>query len=182
MCVRCGKEPPSDRSQLGRCSTCLDLLCKRVNDRRKEKAAEGKCVKCQRPKTTKSHCDECYSYHLKKSAEARSRLKDKVFAAYGGYVCACCSETEPSFLSIDHINGGGCQHRKEIGGGRMYYWLRDQGFPPGFQVLCMNCQYGRKNNKGICPHNRGMTQVECRQTRGRVTPSRLDARTQTSPT
>jgi hypothetical protein len=26
------------------------------------------------------------------------------------------------------------------------------GFPPGYQVLCMNCNHGKRMNNGVCPH------------------------------
>jgi hypothetical protein len=26
------------------------------------------------------------------------------------------------------------------------------GYPEGFQVLCMNCNWGRYRNGGVCPH------------------------------
>jgi hypothetical protein len=26
------------------------------------------------------------------------------------------------------------------------------GFPAGFQVLCFNCNQGRRLNHGVCPH------------------------------
>jgi len=75
-------------------------------------------------------------------------------AAYGGSVCACCGETDIRFLTIDHVDGDGAQHRKLIGGGgNTYKWLRQNGYPSGFQVLCYNCNMGRYRNGGICPHN-----------------------------
>lgn len=55
--------------------------------------------------------------------------------------CARCQFSDIRALSIDHINGDGAKHRKEIGGGRIYRWLLKQDFPEGFQVLCMNCQF-----------------------------------------
>src|SRR6266850_6520947 len=62
-----------------------------------------------------------------------------VLQHYGG-ACACCGETAFEFLCIDHVNGGGSQHRKSIGFGYNFYkWLIDQGFPGGFRVLCHNC-------------------------------------------
>jgi hypothetical protein len=88
----------------------------------------------------------------------RQRLKDAVFAAYGGYRCSCCGETEPRFLTIDHINNDGGKFRKEVLGKRnhcgyhTYRWLARHGFPDGVQVLCMNCNHGRQMNGGICPH------------------------------
>lgn len=81
--------------------------------------------------------------------------KEKVFAAYGGAKCACCGETEKTFLSIDHIDGGGSKLRKagtHSSGSLWYKQLVQAGFPPGFQILCMNCQFGKHANKGVCPH------------------------------
>lgn len=39
-----------------------------------------------------------------------------------------------------------------MGGYQTYYWLKRNGFPPGFNVLCWNCQWGIHINKGKCPH------------------------------
>lgn len=84
----------------------------------------------------------------------RMVLKDAAYTAYGGYRCACCGEAERSFLSIDHVNNDGHAHRKLIGNAKIYRWLRDNGYPEGFQVFCMNCQFGKRMNKGLCPHQR----------------------------
>jgi hypothetical protein len=70
-----------------------------------------------------------------------------------GSRCTCCEETNIDLLTIDHINGGGTKHIKKLGGTHNFYrWLRDNNFPPGFQVLCHNCNDGRHINGGICPH------------------------------
>ena len=79
-----------------------------------------------------------------------------VFTAYGGPVCACCGETHVECLSIDHINNDGAAHRKALSGNardarNFYIWLRANGYPPGFQVLCMNCNFAR-GHFGVCPH------------------------------
>jgi hypothetical protein len=83
------------------------------------------------------------------------RAKIKVLEAYGGenYCCACCGEKHYEFLSIDHINGDGKAHRKELGltGNKFYKWLIKNNFPKGFQVLCMNCNFA-KGLYGHCPH------------------------------
>lgn len=81
---------------------------------------------------------------------------------YGGVnpKCACCGESIYEFLSIDHINGGGNKHRKEMrsgqtkssfGGATTYRWLINNKFPEGFQVLCHNCNLA-KGYYGKCPH------------------------------
>lgn len=88
------------------------------------------------------------------------RDRDAAFAAYGGYRCKCCGETEPKFLSIDHINNDGAEMRKVHGvGSAMYKWLKKRGYPAGFQVLCMNCNHGKARNGGVCPHQEGSTAI-----------------------
>ena len=83
----------------------------------------------------------------------REKLKREIIAGYGGR-CACCHEYNHAFLCIDHINGQGTEHRKQIGGNSnlLYRWLRKNNFPQGFQVLCFNCNRGKYFNNGICPH------------------------------
>src|SRR5258708_2811635 len=92
--------------------------------------------------------------HANELREARKQVvRNAVIAAYGNK-CACCSETIKEFLSVDHVNGGGGKHRKEIGGTEaFYYWLRRHGFPQDeFRLLCMNCNFSF-GMYGYCPHN-----------------------------
>jgi hypothetical protein len=84
------------------------------------------------------------------------RLRLEVLSHYGG-VCGCCGEAEIRFLSIDHINGGGRAHREAmpgIRGASFYRWLRGQGFPTGYRVLCHNCNCAI-GFYGECPHQSG---------------------------
>lgn len=94
---------------------------------------------------------------LEKTQRSQAVCRTQVFEAYGGYKCACCGETEPLFLSIDHIDNNGAEERKlglYSGSGYGFYrWLRKSGFPPGYQVLCMNCNTGKHRNGGVCPHH-----------------------------
>ena len=85
----------------------------------------------------------------------RVKQRKKVLVAYGSK-CECCGETNSEFLTIDHINGGGTQHRKSIGGGGtpFFAWLIKQGFPKDeFRLLCMNCNFSM-GKYGYCPHNK----------------------------
>ena len=85
----------------------------------------------------------------------RTRIKDAVYGAYGGYKCVCSGEECKTFLTIDHINNDGAANRKVIGnrgGVGIYLWIIKNNFPPGFQVLCFNCNHGKQLNGGICPH------------------------------
>ena len=94
-----------------------------------------------------------------KTRRLMATLREQVFAAYGGQVCSCCGETEPMFLSIDHVDNDGAEMRRNRAYGRsgtaFYQWLRKKGFPPGFQVLCFNCNLGKHRSGGVCPHKSG---------------------------
>lgn len=85
-------------------------------------------------------------------AAAHRQRRFAALQAYSGDTpcCSCCGETAMAFLALDHINGGGYQDRRDSGG----FWsrLKSEGYPPGFQVLCHNCNYGRYLNGGTCPH------------------------------
>lgn len=85
-----------------------------------------------------------------------ARMRLEVLARYGGF-CTCCGEAEFRFLTIDHVNNDGAEHRRERGGGQgngtnIYRWLKAHHFPvSGFQVLCYNCNCA-KAITGECPH------------------------------
>jgi hypothetical protein len=121
------------------------------------------CKACQRARRSRNYWSEKRLEILAKGKvyrdERRKRVRDAVFAAYGGYRCACCGETERLFLTIDHIANDGAEFRRAQFGGQhrgagmlTYLWLAQHGFPPGLQVLCANCQFGKRMNAGICPH------------------------------
>lgn len=87
--------------------------------------------------------------------ERYKNTKSKIIQHYGGK-CECCGEHELVFLTIDHKDGNGAAHRREIGGSnRFYSWLIKEGFPPGFRVLCFNCNFAE--HWGGCPHGRADT-------------------------
>lgn len=69
-------------------------------------------------------------------------LKQEVMTVYSKGVpqCVRCGYSDIRALSIDHINGKGSVHRRMINN-TTYRWLKKQGFPEGYQVLCMNCQF-----------------------------------------
>lgn len=85
---------------------------------------------------------------------ARARhllLKAEVLKHYGNGRLACvkCGEDRLACLSIDHIDGGGNIHRKIIArsSGAFYKWLKDKGYPRGYQTLCMNDQFVKRYQK-----------------------------------
>lgn len=78
-----------------------------------------------------------------------AKVRAELFAAYGGR-CACCGETTPEFLTVDHIGGGGAEHRRSLSV-TVYTDLRRRGYPDGFRLLCMNCNFA-EGKRGGCPH------------------------------
>lgn len=66
--------------------------------------------------------------------------------------CVCCGDQHIEFLAIDHIGGGGGAHRKALKGASINLWLRNNGYPDGFRVLCHNCNWAVQF--GPCPHER----------------------------
>ncbi len=84
-------------------------------------------------------------------------LKIKLLEHYGSK-CACCGEENIKFLTLDHINNDGAEHRRRVCGKNIgsstniYRWVINNNFPDGFQILCYNCNLGRAHNNGICPH------------------------------
>lgn len=143
------------------------------------KAAEemkraGICIRCRTRavKPGRVQCKRCLkeeyarvrANHLKrinelgyKAALNERRKRDhardrrRCMEAYGGLICACCGEREFAFLTIDHVNGGGSEEAKKSRT-PIYVRLRRAGYPPGYQILCYNCNCGRHRNGGVCPH------------------------------
>jgi 5-methylcytosine-specific restriction endonuclease McrA len=86
-------------------------------------------------------------YRQKYGQTYRQTIRTKVLDHYG-WACVCCGTTENP--SIDHINGGGTAHRREPGiltSTKFYRWLVQEGFPEGFQTLCVPCNNSKHEGK-----------------------------------
>lgn len=88
------------------------------------------------------------------------RLKEEVLTIYGKGKCACilCGFNDIRALSIDHVNGGGCVHRENINRCDIYTWLRMNGYPNGYQTLCMNCQWIKRTENKELGYRRKLSQ------------------------
>lgn len=151
LCTQCGKPAKAG------CSLCQKHIDERsVTSSRHyaQRKAAGTCCYCKHdPEPGGTMCAD----HLEQTRQQRQTLRLEVMEAYGGAKCAHCGETELRFLEIDHIEGGGGKHAREIGGGghNMYQWLKRNNFPSGFRVLCRPCNSKahvdrcRKNGKTL---------------------------------
>lgn len=169
LCGRCGKRPPATGKSV--CSKCRNETVAINKSRRASYRKKGMCVDCGKKSGNFQSCKTCRKRRKDALTRHRTSLKEQVFEAYGGMRCACkgCPENKNphiEFLTINHMQGGGTKHRARLGGKRIagggvthgghltYAWLRRNNFPPGYNVLCWNCQWGVHINKGNCPHNR----------------------------
>ena len=110
-----------------------------------QKVANGICKMCNRsPEPGKHHCEKHLALMRRSVAKRNAEDKRAAFAHYGGK-CTYCGETEEIFLTIDHTDNNGAEHRREQRSGNnnghnIYAWLRKNNYPDtGFQILCFNC-------------------------------------------
>lgn len=146
------------------CKSCQNAQYRKWRDTNRAHAnALARKYASRQPEKRKPKQREYYlknrEERLLKAAKYSRNLRMAAMDAYGGKFCACCGEQQLLFLTIDHKLNDGNQHRREIsgknvgGGGTVFYrWLRNKGYPDGFQVLCMNCNFGKRMNHGVCPH------------------------------
>jgi len=93
-------------------------------------------------------CKECSS---KRQKELRKQNWKKILDYYGKK-CFCCGETHTEFLTIDHAEGNGAEHRRKLNRGRLYAHIVKEKFPKNFRLACMNCNFAIGIH-GHCPHN-----------------------------
>jgi transcriptional regulator with XRE-family HTH domain len=116
------------------------------------------CFNCNTAKGVKRHCPHRYREPMSDAARRTRGLKIDALMAYGSKVCVCCGEAGLEFLALDHVNGGGKEHRAtltgdgKLGGNAFYRALKKLGWPndPPLRVLCHNCNHAV--SMGACPH------------------------------
>ena len=108
--------------------------------RNKEKIAKSASLYFQKNKASLRETQKRYE----------KTIKERVIKAYspnGELKCSKCHETRVAALTIDHIAGGGAEHRRitKRFGPSFYHDLIRGGFPKGYQTLCMNCQFVKRS-------------------------------------
>ena len=157
-CSRCGEVKPLDdfyrdsksNDQHGTwCKSCSNKHRQAIRENypdRERRVAHERYLRLR---------DEIIRYNNNRNQERKALL----VAHYSNNTnrCACCGESEVRFLTIDHINGNGSEHRKSSKcgtGSNFYRWLIREGMPKGYQALCYNCNSARARH-GKCPHQVG---------------------------
>lgn len=138
VCCYCG----ADSGGRSRCDDCAADFADYSQEWYAQRKAEGKCPNCGgnlEDGATTVLCETCRGKKNEVARQRWLRLKIAAFNAYGGPTCVECSEDDVTILEIDHIDGGGTAHRREIGLSNIYLWLQQQNYPTGFRVLCPTC-------------------------------------------
>ena len=131
---------------------------RRVSDRVKLLISKGMCACCGENsiyEKSAQYCEKCYLAKAKIRKEKNMAERVKAFEHYGGQKCTCCGETQFHFLTFDHINNDGNVDRKMKGYSHFSHWALSHGYPDNIQILCWNCNMGKRNNGGFCPHKTG---------------------------
>lgn len=154
-------QPPIKCSKCGDSKDSLEMSGRRLS-------SNGYCNKCFSdyekarrldPSKKASRLEKRRAHRLKnrdkmngQAKEYDLKIKLEVFGHYGS-ACACCNETATEFLCIDHVDGDGADHRRNVvnSGPDLYHWLKRNNYPSGFRVLCMNCNCALAYS-GYCPH------------------------------
>jgi hypothetical protein len=105
----------------------------------------------QRIRYKKKYPDKVRGY--KRRYYIKLRLSVLIHYSQGHLKCSACGENHIEFLEIDHIYGGGNKHIAAIKT-LFYVWLKRNGFPEGYQVLCSNCNIKKIKDAA---HIKGLT-------------------------
>jgi len=169
----CGQESPQEDINFRTCDTCGEnkelkkfrpssyklangskkrirrKTCRKCESNARKKA--GLCNQCYKPAKKGHTCCESCLQTISKSAKNRAREDRKSALNYYGNSCNFCGEDIEIFLTIDHIDNNGAEHRKMINcsgraGSTTYAWLRRNNYPKGFQTLCYNCNCAKNHH------------------------------------
>ena len=93
---------------------------------------------------------------IKRRSHIRAKLRS--FELLGGAMCKFCGNEKFEVLQVDHVNGGGAAHRKEIVNkyGNIYNYLSrnpEEAKSGKYRALCADC-HNAWTNYGVAPgHN-----------------------------
>jgi hypothetical protein len=138
------------------CKECANAHKKEYRSKNKDKVKKYR--KTYREKHPQNGVGQYRKYREKRiiyGGTRRIKIKTEVITHYGNGECSCvrCGFSDIRALTIDHINGNGKEHRsnnKYVNGNHVYEWLKKNGFPEGYQTLCMNCQYIKRSENHEC--------------------------------
>ena len=144
-CTKCDQPKPLSEFYARRnvCKVCVRAKMRAHSSqpetrvKRREYEAENREQITANQREKRATQPEVRDRHRAASAAIYAGYCDAVFGHYGRQ-CACCGSEDD--ISIDHVNGGGEEHRNQLGGSvALYRWLIANDFPAGYQTLCRRC-------------------------------------------
>ena len=114
------------------------------------------CFNCNMIKEIKREKKYSQTLDAIKKRRWKKKLKFELFSHYSNGIpkCNCCGYSNIDGLSIDHINGRISHgHSRKFRSIDLYSWLKRNGYPKGFRVLCLNCNAAIGINRK-CPHQK----------------------------
>lgn len=151
-CIHCQRDMPDDEKGRYRvCPICRD----KMRETHRKQTDNGLCSHCRKElsRDGKKLCIACAE-----NGVIQAQYNKSIMLKEYGSICICCGEEDIRSLTIDHINNDDMDERRAVDGGRnksfsIYNHLKKLGWPKdGYQILCYNCNMGKANNKGTCPH------------------------------
>ena len=152
QCTKCLR-PAQPRHKL--CCRCAGYAKKYYDARiAAGLCTEGGCSNRTRP--GRRTCHDCVAKQTVRAKRYRHRIKDIINQHYGN-ICNCCGESNPLFLTLDHVNNDGNKQRAMFTSEMNLYIdvavkIKRGDAPTDLRILCYNCNCGRQRNNGICPH------------------------------
>lgn len=152
LCTRCGKENKYQSYKI-----CKECRRKELLVKSKKFIEQGLCRTCGKNPirdVDSTLCERCHTRLLVNKKKRKEKIWQQILDHYGAK-CACCGETIVEFLTIDHINNDGADHKRVVGRDsyKIRSWIVANNFPDTIQILCYNCNCA-KGKLGYCPHTR----------------------------
>lgn len=141
LCPSCG-EPKTRYS-----AVCRECFLKKVKNVSGKRDAQRRWYELHRNTILEDR-------HLART-EYKKTLKGRVLKHYGNGQLSCvrCGFDDIRALTIDHIDSKiNYEGTAKAGGSSLYKWLRGHNYPEGFQTLCMNCQWLKRDEEGEAPY------------------------------
>ena len=89
-------------------------------------------------------CNHCHQQRYGGSGARRKKLRLLLLERYGDGRCRYCGSQND--LQLDHVNGGGKLERQgDKNSTRLFRRLWAAGCPPGYQVLCKQCNFAKRD-------------------------------------
>jgi len=133
------------------CSSCNIEKYESEFPKREDNRIRRQCRNCLREKHNERRRKNPEAQRIL-SRKYRKNLTNGILKIYSSK-CNCCGETEVLFLTLDHVKNNGNIERQTMDEYTIMRKIINGELPKeDYQILCMNCNFGKFRNGGTCPH------------------------------